>query len=146
VQATASDELNVTLLSWNACTGPPEHVNEDRDALVVVLDGSATVRIDDEEYELAPGETTIVAKGRKRRITAGRDGVRYLSVHRHRPPLQIARAASEQGGIAQGTADELVAARGRLSANPVRRSATVTDSAREDACRHGANAAAARAG
>jgi hypothetical protein len=31
----------------------------------------------------------IIEKGRRRRITAGRDGVRYLSVHRRRPPLQI---------------------------------------------------------
>jgi Hemerythrin HHE cation binding domain len=32
-----SDELNATPLSWKAGTGPPEHVNEERDVLVVVL-------------------------------------------------------------------------------------------------------------
>jgi quercetin dioxygenase-like cupin family protein len=61
--------------------------------LVVVLDGSATLSIDGEERELARGESAIVAKGRRRKITAGGEGVRYLSVHRRRPPLQIGRAA-----------------------------------------------------
>jgi quercetin dioxygenase-like cupin family protein len=93
----ASEELNATLVSWSAGTGPPEHVNEDRDVLVVVLDGSATVRIDDEEHALARGETAIVGKGRKRKITARSDGVRYLSVHRRRPLLQIGRAAAPEG-------------------------------------------------
>jgi hemerythrin-like domain-containing protein len=90
----ASDELNATPLSWKAGTGPPEHVNEERDVLVVVLDGSATLSIDGEERELARSEAAIIAKGRRRKITAGRDGVRYLSIHRRRPPLQIGRAAA----------------------------------------------------
>jgi quercetin dioxygenase-like cupin family protein len=90
----ASDDFNVTSLSWKAGSGPPEHVNGERDVLVVVLDGSATLSIDGEKHELARGETAIVAKGRTRKITAGRDGVRYLSIHRRRPPLQISRSAS----------------------------------------------------
>jgi hypothetical protein len=49
--------------------------------------------MDEEHLELASGEMVIVPKGRKRAITAGRDGVRYVSVHRRRPPLQISRAA-----------------------------------------------------
>jgi quercetin dioxygenase-like cupin family protein len=84
-----SDELNATPLSWRAGTGPPEHVNEERDVLVVVLDGSATLSIDGDERKLAQGDSAIIAKGRRRKITAGRDGVRYLSIHRRRPPLQI---------------------------------------------------------
>jgi quercetin dioxygenase-like cupin family protein len=93
----ASDELNATLLSWTAGSGPPEHVNRERDVLVVVLDGSAYLSIDGEEQELARGETAIIGKGRSRKITAGRDGMRYLAVHRRRPPLQIDRVAAEQG-------------------------------------------------
>jgi quercetin dioxygenase-like cupin family protein/hemerythrin-like domain-containing protein len=98
VQAIVSDELNVTSLSWKAGSGPPEHVNEERDVLVVVLDGSATLSIDGQERELARGQTMIVAKGLRRRITAGGDGVRYLSVHRRRLPLQIALAV-ERGNV-----------------------------------------------
>jgi quercetin dioxygenase-like cupin family protein len=91
--ALASDELNATRLSWKAGAGPPEHVNEERDVLVVVFDGSATLSIDGEERELARGESAIVAMGSWSKITAGGGGVRYLSVHRRRPPLQIGGAA-----------------------------------------------------
>jgi quercetin dioxygenase-like cupin family protein len=99
VWGAASDDLNATLLSWKAGSGPPEHVNEERDVLVVVLDGSAMLRIDGKERQLEPGETVIIAKGEARKLTAGPDGVRYLSVHRRRPPLQIgpARAAAQTG-------------------------------------------------
>ena len=45
VWGTASDDLNATLLSWKAGSGPPEHVNEERDVLVVVLDGSAILTV-----------------------------------------------------------------------------------------------------
>jgi quercetin dioxygenase-like cupin family protein/hemerythrin-like domain-containing protein len=96
VEGRASDELNVTPLSWKAGSGPPEHVNKDRDVLVVVLDGSATLSIDGEERELIRGEIAIVAKGRRRRIVAGRAGVRYLSIHRRRPPPQIGREANRR--------------------------------------------------
>ena len=92
VWGTESEELNATLLYWRAGEGPAEHVNDERDVVVVVLAGSAIVRTEEEERELAAGETMIIAKGRRRKISAGREGVRYLSVHRRRPPLQIARA------------------------------------------------------
>jgi len=66
-------------------------------ALVHRLEASedvrASMRVDDEERELGQGDAVIVAKGRRRRITAGRAGVRYLSVHLRRPPLQIQSAA-----------------------------------------------------
>jgi quercetin dioxygenase-like cupin family protein/hemerythrin len=94
VWGTASDDLNATLLSWKAGDGPPEHVNPERDVLVVVLEGSAMLRVDGEERQLELGETVIIAKGEARKLTAGRDGVRYLSVHRRRPPLQIGSASA----------------------------------------------------
>lgn len=85
----ASDDLNATLLAWGAGDGPDEHVNDERDVLVFLVDGSAKIMIDGEACDLRPGEALIVAKGRRRRITAGRGGARYLSVHLRRPPLQI---------------------------------------------------------
>ena len=89
VWGAESEDLNATVLAWSAGDGPPEHVNEERDVLLVVLDGRLELRMDDDESELTEGETVIVAKGRRRKITAGERGVRYLSVHRRRPPLQI---------------------------------------------------------
>ncbi len=40
----ASDDLNATLLVWGPGEGPPEHVNEERDVLMVVVAGSVAVR------------------------------------------------------------------------------------------------------
>ena len=89
VWGSESEDLNATLLVWGPGDGPPEHVNDHRDVLLVVLAGLLELRIDDEAVDLAAGEATIVAKGRRRKITAGAQGVRYLSAHRRRPPLQI---------------------------------------------------------
>jgi mannose-6-phosphate isomerase-like protein (cupin superfamily) len=97
VWGASSEDLNATLLAWSAGGGPPAHVNGERDVLIFVADGSATVTVDGEERELVAGEALIVGKGRRRRITAGAGGVRYLSVHLRRPPLEIqpANAHSE---------------------------------------------------
>jgi quercetin dioxygenase-like cupin family protein len=89
VWGATSEDLNATLLAWDAGGGPPAHVNGERDVLIFVADGSATVTVDGEERELGAGEASIVGKGRRRRITAGSGGVRYLSVHLRRPPLEI---------------------------------------------------------
>lgn len=93
-----SDDLNATLLEWPPAGGPPEHVNDTLDVLLVVVDGSATVTVDGDERQLTPGEALIVGRGRTRRIVAGPEGVRYLTAHRRRPPLQIAsRAQGDEG-------------------------------------------------
>lgn len=89
VWGVASGELNATLLSWNAGEGPPEHVNEERDVLLVVLAGGIAVHTDEGLRELGVSDTTIIEKGVRRRITARHDGTRYLSVHRRRPSLQV---------------------------------------------------------
>jgi quercetin dioxygenase-like cupin family protein len=95
VWGLASDDLNATLLAWSAGNGPAEHVNDQRDVLVFVFDGAATVTIDGEESTLEAGEAVIVDKGRRRSISAGRAGVSYLAVHLRRPPLQIQPASRE---------------------------------------------------
>jgi quercetin dioxygenase-like cupin family protein/hemerythrin-like domain-containing protein len=92
IWGTSSEELNATLLSWNVGEGPPEHVNDERDVLVVVLEGSMTLRTDEGARELSTGESMIIAKGQRRKITAGPDGARYMSVHRRRGPLQMGYA------------------------------------------------------
>jgi quercetin dioxygenase-like cupin family protein len=89
---TATDDLNATLLAWPPGGGPAEHVNAERDVLVVVLAGSAVVTLDGEPHPVRTGHAVVLEKGRARAIAAGPDGVRYLSVHRRRPPLQIASA------------------------------------------------------
>jgi quercetin dioxygenase-like cupin family protein len=87
---TETEDVNATLLAWPAEGGPDEHVNDERDVVLVVLAGSATVTIDGESHAVHPGQSLIVEKGRRRAVFAGPDGVRYLSVHVRRGPLQIA--------------------------------------------------------
>lgn len=66
-----------------------EHVNGELDVLVIVLDGSGSAIIDGERHDLAAGSAILIPRGTRRRITFGDEGVRYLSVHRRRGPLQI---------------------------------------------------------
>jgi quercetin dioxygenase-like cupin family protein len=88
---TASEDLNATLLAWPAGAGTPEHVNDERDVLLVALAGSGTLTLDGEEVPIALGSAAMIEKGRRRRIEAGPDGIRYLTVHRRRGGLSIAR-------------------------------------------------------
>jgi quercetin dioxygenase-like cupin family protein len=97
VWGAASEDLNATLLVWQAGGGTPEHVNDERDVLVVVLAGSAVVSVRGRTESVGAGRALIIPKGARRRITAGPDGVRYLSVHRRRPPLQISPRPGSSG-------------------------------------------------
>jgi quercetin dioxygenase-like cupin family protein len=90
VWGAETEDLNATLLAWPAGGGTAEHVNGERDVILVVLSGSATVAIDGEPHEVHAGQALILEKGCSRRISAGQAGVRYLSVHRRRAPLRIA--------------------------------------------------------
>ena len=82
-------DLNVTLLAWEANGGPPEHINTECDVLVLVLSGSATVTIDGDPRLIRDGDAVLLRNGQSRMLKAGGHGVRYLSVHRRRAPLQI---------------------------------------------------------
>jgi quercetin dioxygenase-like cupin family protein len=85
-----SEELNATLLEWGPGEGPPaETVNRERDVLVFVHEGSLTLTLEGVERELRAGKAVVVEKGRRRRIVAGPEGVRYLTAHRRRGGLQI---------------------------------------------------------
>jgi quercetin dioxygenase-like cupin family protein len=70
------------------------HTNDALDVLVVVLAGSATVHIDGAPAELGPAGAVLVPLGSVREITAGPDGVRYLTVHAQALPLTIDRKRS----------------------------------------------------
>ena len=94
VWGAESDDLNATLLAWPAGEATPEHVNDERDVLLVVVSGGGSLEVDREAHELAAGDAVIVPKGAGRRLAAGPHGIRYLSVHRRRGGLQIRKAPS----------------------------------------------------
>lgn len=89
VWGTETEDLNATLVAWPPGGGPSEHVNRERDVLLVVLAGSATVTVDGEAHVVDAGKVITIEKGSARVIAAGPDGVRYVSVHVRRAPLQI---------------------------------------------------------
>lgn len=97
----ATEELNVTLLAWPAGEGPAAHVNDERDVVIVVAEGAARVVLDGVTHHVRPGHVVVVPRGASRALTAGPDGVRYLSIHRRRGGLQIRRIDSRaDAGIA----------------------------------------------
>jgi hypothetical protein len=67
---------------------------------MIAIEGSGTVAIDGGEHVLLAHHALLIAKGTRRQITAGVDGLRYVSVHRCRGPLQIE--------LAENTGDALL--------------------------------------
>ena len=88
---TATDDLNATLLAWPAGEGPPEHVNDQRDVLVIVLEGWGRYGSTAQSTRSGARRRSSCRRRARRRITAGADGIRYLTVHLRRPGLQIER-------------------------------------------------------
>jgi mannose-6-phosphate isomerase-like protein (cupin superfamily) len=84
--SAASTDLNVNLVAWPAGEGVGSHVNAERDVLLAVLDGAGTVVADGDAREVTAGSAAILPAGAERSVTAGPDGIRYLSVHLRRPP------------------------------------------------------------
>jgi quercetin dioxygenase-like cupin family protein len=89
VWGMASEDLNATLLVWPGGHELAEHTNEERDVLLVVLEGDVGVMVDGDEHALAEGNALLIERGRSRSLRAGAEGVRYLSVHTRRHGLQI---------------------------------------------------------
>jgi quercetin dioxygenase-like cupin family protein/hemerythrin-like domain-containing protein len=86
-----TEDLNATLLAWDAGDGPAEHVNDARDVLYVVVAGGGTLELDGERHVVRAPAAFAVEKGRRRRLVAAADGIRYLTAHLRRPPLGIRR-------------------------------------------------------
>jgi mannose-6-phosphate isomerase-like protein (cupin superfamily) len=85
----ASSDLNATLLAWPPGHELVEDTNSELDVLLIVLEGGGVARVDERDLALVPGSALLVEKGSSRTMRAGADGVRYVSVHRRRGPLQI---------------------------------------------------------
>ena len=89
----ATDDLNLTVLSWPAGHVVPGHVNAERDVVYVVVAGSAAITVDGTTHVLRRPAALVVEKGQGRELRAGPEGVRYVTVHRARGGLEIGRLA-----------------------------------------------------
>jgi len=59
----------------------PEHdeLKTGQDELFVILDGSGTMTVDGESFELQPGRYVYITPESKRHIDPGRNGLRYVA-------------------------------------------------------------------
>lgn len=74
-----------------------EHRNDELDVLVAVLEGAGEVWVDGVAQPVGPHVVALVPRGSVRRISAGGEGLRYLTVHRARAGLSIGRLRRDPG-------------------------------------------------
>ncbi len=90
----AGEQLNATILSWPAGHVVAEHVNDEREVLLVGISGAAVVVIEDVEHDLHAGAVLVVPRGARRTIRAGAEGSSYVTAHQARGLLQVTRRSS----------------------------------------------------
>jgi quercetin dioxygenase-like cupin family protein len=92
--AVASADLNATVVAWQPGGGVSSHRNDERDVLVVVIAGDGTLRVDGRQIHLHAQRGVMIPKGTVREVSAGPDGLRYLSIHLRRSGLTQIRPRS----------------------------------------------------
>ncbi|MDT0342878.1 cupin domain-containing protein [Streptomyces litchfieldiae] len=75
-----------------------EHVEPDLDVLLFVSEGTGHLVTGAGTRELTPGSIAWLPHGTRRALSAGDDGLVYLTVHRRRPGLAIRTDAGEREG------------------------------------------------
>lgn len=86
---TESEDLDATLVAWPQGLGVAAHTNEEVDVLMVVLEGSARVHIDDADYQVDQGQLLLIPKGAHRRVEATSDRLVCLNVHKRRKKMGL---------------------------------------------------------
>jgi quercetin dioxygenase-like cupin family protein len=84
-------QLDPNLIHLPAGQRVDTHTEPDLDVVLVVVAGAGAVGTPDGPRPLAEGNLVWLPHGSTRSITAGKDGLSYLTVHRRRPGRQIGR-------------------------------------------------------
>ncbi|MGH9089385.1 MAG: cupin domain-containing protein, partial [Acidimicrobiales bacterium] len=79
---SSESQLNVHLLYLEQGHGIAEHLNDEVDVVVMVVDGAGELQVDGQRIELNPLTFAHVPKGTPRSIKAVGQPLRYLSIHR----------------------------------------------------------------
>ncbi|MFP3902172.1 MAG: cupin domain-containing protein [Acidimicrobiia bacterium] len=117
----SSADLHANLVRLGPGGSIGDHLNAEVDVLIVAISGSGTLRVDGVDLPLIGEVVAHVPKGTRRSITAGPEGLAYLTVHRHRDgiglgPTRVLRDAGfspshdvdpDEGGDPACWADEL---------------------------------------
>lgn len=77
-------DLDSNLIALPAGGGIGEHTGADVDVLIHVLSGGGELTTEQGVVELRPGALLWLPRLSRRRLSAGPDGLRYLTVHQHR--------------------------------------------------------------
>lgn len=89
--AESGRQLDANLVRLTPSRHVARHAEPDLDVLLLVVAGEGILgRPDaDEQEPLTPGALVWLPHGSARSLTAGEDGLAYVTVHRRRPGMQI---------------------------------------------------------
>jgi quercetin dioxygenase-like cupin family protein len=82
-------DLDANLVRFDAGCGVGEHVNDEVDVVILVRRGDGLVQVGRRAWPVQPSTLVMIPKGLSRAISAGADGIEYLSIHRRRGGLAI---------------------------------------------------------
>jgi uncharacterized protein (DUF2249 family)/quercetin dioxygenase-like cupin family protein len=85
--AHESEDLDVTLLSWEAGKRIEAHVNNEVDVIWVGVAGEGFATVNGTRHTLRPGVALLIPKGCERAVESTAPQFSYLSVHRRRRGL-----------------------------------------------------------
>lgn len=84
-------DLNVNVVRLGAGSAIGAHRNDEVDVVVLVQHGDGVLEVDGHPVALAPHHLAHVPRGAVRAVSAGADGITYVTVHRRRGPLAPGR-------------------------------------------------------
>jgi quercetin dioxygenase-like cupin family protein len=82
-------QLDANLIHLPAGQRVDTHTEPDLDVILIVVAGGGTVGAPDGDKALAEGNVVWLPRGSTRNVSAGNNGLSYLTVHRRRAGLQI---------------------------------------------------------
>jgi quercetin dioxygenase-like cupin family protein len=88
-------QLDANLIHLPAGQRVDTHTEPDLDVILIVVAGGGTIGAPDREQALADGNIVWLPCASTRNITAGDNGLSYLTIHRRRPGLQISKRAAQ---------------------------------------------------
>jgi len=73
----------------------PSHAGPDLDVMFIVIAGSGHIKTETDSISIRSGDVVWLPKYARREISAGAQGLRYLTIHKHKTGLQISNIAAD---------------------------------------------------
>ncbi|GAA2246145.1 hypothetical protein GCM10010232_36590 [Streptomyces amakusaensis] len=111
--AAQGRQLDANLVRVPPGEGVPVHVEPDLDVLLCVVTGDGELETDAGRQPLAAGAVAWLPHGTRRAVSAGREGLVYVTAHRRRPGMSI-RGPETPGAVAEPEGGEAACPLGRI--------------------------------